>query len=181
MTMNNDIERVIYSREDIVQREAELARQICEDYRDKKPIIVSVLTGAILFSIDMLERMDIYTQMDFVDISSFEGGVKSTGKIKLIHDLKNDIKGRNVLVMEDIVDSGRTLKFLMELLADRGAKSIKVCSLLDKPEGRMVDIRADYVGFNVPNEFLVGYGLDYKGFYRNLPYVGVLKPSVYEN
>lgn len=179
--MNNDIERVIYSQADIAKRETELAKQICADYRDKRPIIVSVLTGAILFSIDMLEKMDIYAQMDFVDISSFEGGVESTGKIKLIHDLKNSIKGRNVLVMEDIVDSGRTLKFLMELLADRGAESIKVCSLLDKPEGRMVDIHADYVGFNVPNEFLVGYGLDYRGYYRNLPYVGVLKPEVYNS
>lgn len=179
--MNNDIERVIYSHEQIAKRETELAQQICEDYRDKKPMIVTVLTGAILFSIDMLEKMDIMAQMDFVDVSSFEGGVKSTGHIKLIHDLKNSIEGRNVLIMEDIVDSGRTLKYLMDLLADRGAKSIKVCSLLDKPEGRMVDISPDYTGFNVPNEFLVGYGLDYKGYYRNLPYVGVLKPEVYNS
>ncbi len=179
--MNNDIERVIYSQEDIAKRETELAQQICEDYRDKKPIIVSVLTGAILFSIDMLEKMDIYAQMDFVDVSSYQGGTGSTGHVTLLHDLKNEIKDRHVLIMEDIVDTGRTLKFLMDLLADRGAKSIKVCSLLDKPEGRIVDVHADYVGFNVPNEFLVGYGLDYQGFYRNLPYVGVLKPEVYNS
>ena len=120
-------------------------------------------------------------QIDFIDVSSYFGGLGSTGKVKLIHDLKTDVKDRHVLIMEDIVDTGRTLKYLMDLLADRGAKSIKVCSLLNKPEGRKVDVEPDYVGFTVPKEFLVGYGLDYKGFYRNLPYVGILKPSVYQN
>ena len=120
-------------------------------------------------------------QIDFIDVSSYFGGLGSTGKVKLIHDLKTDVKDRHVLIMEDIVDTGRTLKYLMDLLADRGAKSIKVCSLLNKTEGRKVDVEPDYVGFTVPKEFLVGYGLDYKGFYRNLPYVGILKPSVYQN
>ncbi len=129
----------------------------------------------------MIERLDIMAQIDFIDVSSYFGGLGSTGKVKLIHDLKTDVKDRHVLIMEDIVDTGRTLKYLMDLLADRGAKSIKVCSLLNKPEGRKVDVEPDYVGFTVPKEFLVGYGLDYKGFYRNLPYVGILKPSVYQN
>lgn len=178
--MNNDIERVIYSAAAIQKREKELAKQLSDEYRGKKPVIVSVLTGAILFTVDVFDKMDIYAQLDFIDVSSYGGGTKSSGHVKLVHDLKNDIKGRDVLVMEDIVDTGRTLKFLIDLLKDRGANSIKVCSMLDKPEGRVVDVKADYVGFNVPNEFLVGYGLDYDGYYRNLPYVGVLKPSVYQ-
>ena len=147
----------------------------------KRQIIISVLSGAVLFTVDMIERLDIMAQIDFIDVSSYFGGLGSTGKVKLIHDLKTDVKDRHVLIMEDIVDTGRTLKYLMDLLADRGAKSIKVCSLLNKPEGRKVDVEPDYVGFTVPKEFLVGYGLDYKGFYRNLPYVGILKPSVYQN
>ncbi|WP_367342505.1 hypoxanthine phosphoribosyltransferase [Limosilactobacillus sp.] len=178
--MNNDIERVIYSASAIQKREKELAAQLSDEYRGKKPVIVSVLTGAILFTVDVFDNMDIFAQLDFIDVSSYGGGTQSSGHVKLVHDLKNDIKGRDVLVMEDIVDTGRTLKFLVDLLKDRGANSIKVCSMLDKPEGRVVDVKADYVGFNVPNEFLVGYGLDYDGYYRNLPYVGVLKPSVYQ-
>ena len=180
--MNNDIERVIYSREQIQARVSELAKQVEHDYQgNKNLVVVSVLTGAILFTIDLIEQMDVYCCMDFVDVSSWQGGTESTGKIQLVHDLNNDIKGKDVLICEDIVDSGRTLTVLMDLLHGRGAKSIKVCSMLDKPSGRMVEADVDYVGFQVPNEFLVGYGLDYKGYYRNLPYVGVLKPSVYEN
>lgn len=178
--MNNDIERVIYSASAIQKREKELAAQLSDEYRGKKPVIVSVLTGAIFFTVDVFDKMDIFAQLDFIDVSSYGGGTQSSGHVKLVHDLKNDIKGRDVLVMEDIVDTGRTLKFLVDLLKDRGANSIKVCSMLDKPEGRVMDVKADYVGFNVPNEFLVGYGLDYDGYYRNLPYVGVLKPSVYQ-
>ena len=152
--MNNDIERVLYSTEDINAAEDRLAKQINADYADKK-------------------------QLDFIDVSSYYGGTESTGTIKLIHDLKADLKGQDVLIMEDIVDTGRTLRYLVDLLGERGANSVKVCTLLDKPEGRKVEIEADYVGFVVPNEFLVGYGLDYQGYYRNLPYVGILKPSVY--
>ena len=179
--MNNDIERVLYSEEMLGKRMDELATDLTKDYKDKRPIIISVLSGEVLFTVDMIERLDIMAQIDFIDVSSYFGGLGSTGKVKLIHDLKTDVKDRHVLIMEDIVDTGRTLKYLMDLLADRGAKSIKVCSLLNKPEGRKVDVEPDYVGFTVPKEFLVGYGLDYKGFYRNLPYVGILKPSVYQN
>ena len=179
--MNNDIERVLYSEEMLGKRMDELATDLTKDYKDKRPIIISVLSGAVLFTVDMIERLDIMAQIDFIDVSSYFGGLGSTGKVKLIHDLKTDVKDRHVLIMEDIVDTGRTLKYLMDLLADRGAKSIKVCSLLNKPERRKVDVEPDYVGFTVPKEFLVGYGLDYKGFYRNLPYVGILKPSVYQN
>ena len=179
--MNNDIERVLYSEEMLGKRMDELATDLTKDYKHKRKMIISVLSGAVLFTVDMIERLDIMAQIDFIDVSSYFGGLGSTGKVKLIHDLKTDVKDRHVLIMEDIVDTGRTLKYLMDLLADRGAKSIKVCSLLNKPEGRKVDVEPDYVGFTVPKEFLVGYGLDYKGFYRNLPYVGILKPSVYQN
>ena len=177
--MNNDIERVLYSTEDINAAEDRLAKQINADYADKKPLVVSVLAGAAPFSVDMLKKMTCYAQLDFIDVSSYYGGTESTGTIKLIHDLKADLKGQDVLIMEDIVDTGRTLRYLVDLLGERGANSVKVGTLLDKPEGRKVEIEADYVGFVVPNEFLVGYGLDYQGYYRNLPYVGILKPSVY--
>lgn len=179
--MDNDIERVLYSRQDIEDAIDRLSTQLTEEYRDKRPIIISVLSGAILFTVDMIEKMDIMAQLDFIDVSTYFGGTASTGKLKLIHDLNKDVKDRNVLIMEDIVDSGHTLSFLIDLLKKRGAKSVKTVSLLDKPEGREYDVTVDYYGFKVPNEFLVGYGLDYKGYYRNLPYVGVLKPAVYEN
>lgn len=179
--MNNDIERVLYSEEAINRRMDELAGQLTAEYHDQRPLIISVMTGAILFTVDMIKRMDIMAKLDFIDVSSYYGGTSSTGKVKLVQDLKSDVRGRSIIIMEDIVDTGHTLRYLIDLLKDRGAKSVKVCTLLDKPEGRQVEVNADYVGFNVPNEFLVGYGLDYKGYYRNLPYVGVLKPAVYEN
>lgn len=178
--MNNDIERILYSKQDIDKATDRLAAQLSDEYRNKRPIIISVLTGAILFTVDMIEKMDIMAQIDFIDVSTYFGGTASTGKLTLIHDLNSDVKDRNVLIMEDIVDSGHTLKFLIDLLKKRGAKSIKTVSMLDKPEGREYDVTVDYYGFRVPNEFLVGYGLDYKGYYRNLPYVGILKPAVYE-
>ncbi|WP_251575472.1 hypoxanthine phosphoribosyltransferase [Limosilactobacillus agrestimuris] len=178
--MNNDIERVLYSEEEINRRMNELAKQLTAEYKEQRPLIISVMTGAVLFTVDMIKRMDIMAKLDFIDVSSYYGGTSSTGEVKLVQDLKSDIRGRSILIMEDIVDTGHTLKFLIDLLKERGAKSVKVCTLLDKPEGRQVEVKADYVGFNVPNEFLVGYGLDYKGYYRNLPYVGILKPAVYE-
>lgn len=177
--MNNDIERVLYSTEDIQQATDRLAKQLTEEYRDKNPLIISVLSGAVLFTVDMIKKMDIMAQLDFIDISTYFGGKESTGHLTLVHDLNTDVKDRNILIMEDIVDSGHTLKYLIDLLNKRGAKSVKTVTMLDKPEGRQYDVKADYYGFKVPNEFLVGYGLDYQGYYRNLPYVGILKPSVY--
>ncbi|HJA73866.1 MAG TPA: hypoxanthine phosphoribosyltransferase [Candidatus Limosilactobacillus faecipullorum] len=179
--MNNDIERVLYSEDQIQTRIAEMAKQIETDYADKCPVVISVLTGAILFTVDLLEKLDLYTTLDFIDVSSYFGGTESSGRVELVRDLKSDVKGKDILICEDIIDSGRTLQFLVDLLKERGAKSIKVATMLDKPEGRdeAVTVEADYAGFTVPNEFLVGYGLDYDGFYRNLPYVGILKPAVY--
>lgn len=177
--MNNDIEKVLYSAEDIQKTIGKLADQLSEEYKDKDPLILCVLTGAVLFTVDLIEKMDIMAQMDFIDASTYFGGTATTGQLKLIHDMTADVKGRNVLITEDIVDSGRTLQYLVNLLKERGAKSIKTVSLLNKPEGREFDVNVEYYGYKVPNEFLVGYGLDYKGYYRNLPYVGILKPSVY--
>lgn len=177
--MNNDIEKVLYSAEDIQKTIGKLADQLSEEYKDKDPLILCVLTGAVLFTVDLIEKMDIMAQMDFIDVSTYFGGTATTGQLKLIHDMTADVKGRNVLITEDIVDSGRTLQYLVNLLKERGAKSIKTVSLLNKPEGREFDVNVEYYGYKVPNEFLVGYGLDYKGYYRNLPYVGILKPSVY--
>ncbi|MDD6432148.1 MAG: hypoxanthine phosphoribosyltransferase [Lactobacillaceae bacterium] len=178
--MNNDIERVLYSQEEINHRADELAAEITAKYQDQNPLVVSVLTGAMIFTSDMLKRLNFKLNLDLVDVSSYDGA-DSTGQVKLDLDLKSDVKGRSVIIMEDIIDTGRTLKYLVQLLKDRGAKSVAVCALLDKPGRREVSIEGDYVGFTTPNEFLVGYGLDYNNLYRNLPYVGVLKRSVYTN
>lgn len=178
--MNNDIERVLFSEAQIQARVQELAHQITHDYQGQKLMVISVLTGAVLFTVDLFKKLDLYAELDFVDLSSYHGSTASSGQVELLHDLKHPIANKHVLIVEDIVDTGRTLQFLMNLLKDRGANDIKVCSFFDKPEGREVDVKADYVGFKVPNEFLVGYGLDYQNFYRNLPYVGVLRPAVYQ-
>ncbi|WP_267202459.1 hypoxanthine phosphoribosyltransferase [Limosilactobacillus kribbianus] len=177
--MNNDIERILISQDQIEQREDELATELTAKYQDQFPIVVSVLTGAMIFTSDMLKRLNFKLNVDLVDVSSY-AGANSTGEVELVQDLKSNVAGRPVLVMEDIIDTGRTLAYLVQLLKDRGAKSVEVCALLDKPERREVEIDGDYVGFKTPNEFLVGYGLDYNNLYRNLPYVGILKRSVYE-
>lgn len=179
--MNNDIERVLYSQDDIKEACQRLAKQITEDYAGKRPLFVGVLKGVIFFMTDLMREMDFLTDLDFIDVSSYHGGTASSGEITLEHDLSVDIKGRDIILVEDILDSGRTLAYLKQRLLTRNPQSLKVCTLLDKPEGRVVEAKADYVGFNVPNEFLVGYGLDYEEYYRNLPYVGVLKPDVYQH
>lgn len=177
--MNNDIERILINQNQIDQREDELAAELTAKYQDQFPIVVSVLTGAMIFTSDMLKRLNFKLNVDLVDVSSY-AGANSTGEVQLVQDLKFDVSGRSVIVMEDIIDTGRTLAYLVQLLKKRGAKSVEVCALLDKPERREAEIEGDYVGFKTPNEFLVGYGLDYNDLYRNLPYVGILKRSVYE-
>lgn len=179
--MNNDILKTLYSKEDIEDACRRLGQQITADYKDRKPVVVGVLKGAIFFMTDIVREMDLYMDIDFIDVSSYHGGTASSGTIELMKDVDVDVNGRDVIFIEDIIDTGRTLKYLEDLLAERGARSIKVCTLMDKPEGRVVEAKADYVGLEVPNEFVVGYGLDYQGKYRNLPYVGVLKPEVYSD
>ena len=128
----------------------------------------------------MIKEMDVYLEMDFMDVSSYGGGITSSGEVKILKDLDTNVEGKDLLIVEDIIDSGRTLNYLIEMFRYRKAKSIKIVTLLDKPEGRVVDVKADYVGFLVPNEFVVGYGLDYDEKYRNLPYIGILKPEIYQ-
>ena len=140
---------------------------------------MSVLKGAVLWTVDVMRHMQ-YAEVEFIDVSSYNGGVASSGEVQMVTDLQTDISGRDIIIMEDIVDTGRSLKFMIDLLMERGAKSVKVASLLDKKEGRVVEATVDYIGFDVPKAFVVGYGLDYKQLYRNLPYVGVLKREVYD-
>ena len=179
--MNNDIEQVLYTQDQVNQRLDELAATLTDKYQNQFPGVVSVMTGAMVFTSEMLKRLNFKLNVDYVDVSSYDEGSESSGKVKLVQDLSTDIKGRPVIIMEDIIDTGYTLDFLTDLLRNRGAKSIEICSLLDKPERRQVDVEADYVGFKVPNEFIVGYGLDIDGVYRNLPFVGVLNRAVYAN
>lgn len=176
-----DIERVLIDRAEIQQRCAELGKQLTEDYTDKNPLVVGILKGAVPFMADIVREIDTYLELDFMDVSSYGNQTVSSGEVKIIKDLDTNVEGRDLLIVEDIIDSGRTLHYLVELFKYRKAKSVKIVTLLDKPEGRVVDIEADYIGFNVPNEFVVGYGLDYAETYRNLPYVGILKPEVYQS
>ena len=179
--MNNDIEQVLYTQTQIDNRMDEIANQLTEKYQDQCPLIVSVMTGAVVFTVEMIKRLKFKLNLDYVDVSSYADGTQSAGKVKLVQDLSSNIEGRPVIIMEDISPTVHTLTYQADLLKGRGAKSIEICALLDKPDRREVDVEADYVGFKVPNEFIVGYGLDYNGLYRNLPYIGILKRSVYEN
>lgn len=178
--MMGDIERVLFSQEQLNERIREVGAQISKDYYGKTPVLVGVLKGVVPFYCAMANSITIPLEEDFMCVSSY-AGVESTGKIILRKDVDVDIHGRDVLILEDILDSGRTLKAIVEMLRSRQPNSIKICTLFDKPEGRKIPLEADYVCFNVPNEFVVGFGLDYNEYYRNLPFVGVLKPSVYQD
>ncbi len=177
--MNQDIARVLISEEELQKRIAELGRQVAADYADKEPIFIGVLKGVVNFFTDMVRATPIRCQYEFMAVSSYGSGTSTSGTVKLLKDVTCDIKGRHVVILEDILDSGLTLKFVTEHLLSMEPASLKICTLLDKPERRKVDVYADYIGFTIPNEFVVGYGLDYQEFYRNLPYIGVLKPEVY--
>ncbi len=178
--LENDIEKIIYTKEVIDQKTQKLGEKLSQEYREKYPLVVGILKGAVPFMADIIRAMTIPLEMDFMDVSSYGTGTVSSGEVKILKDLDTNVEGRDILIVEDIIDSGQTLKYLVELFKYRKANSVKIVTLLDKPEGRIVDISADYVGFEVPNEFVVGYGLDYAEKYRNLPYVGVLKPEIYE-
>lgn len=178
--MKNDIKEILISEEQIQDKVRELGEVLSKDYEDKFPLAIGVLKGAMPFMGDLTKRMDIYLEMDFMDVSSYGDSTVSSGEVKIVKDLDTSVEGRDILIIEDIIDSGLTLSYLVELFRHRRAKSIKIVTLLDKPTGRKSDVKADYVGFIVPNAFVVGYGLDYAERYRNLPYVGVLKPEVYE-
>ncbi|EOL49172.1 hypoxanthine-guanine phosphoribosyltransferase [Enterococcus phoeniculicola] len=179
--LEKDIERVLITREQIQARCAELGKELAETYKGKNPLVVGVLKGAVPFMSDIVREIDTYVELDFMDVSSYGNATVSSGEVKIVKDLDTNVEGRDLLIVEDIIDSGRTLAYLVDLFKYRKANSVKIVTLLDKKEGRVVDIDADYIGFDVPNEFVVGYGLDYAEAYRNLPYVGVLKASVYQS
>ncbi len=178
--MLNDVEKVLYSEEQLNEICRNLGRQISEDYKDKNLLLVSVLKGSIVFMADLMRNITVPCGVDFMSVSSYEG-TKTTGNVKIKLDLGINLAGYDLLLVEDILDSGITLYSLRSMLSLRNPRSIKICTLLDKPDRRSADIKADYAGAVVPDEFVVGYGLDYDEKYRNLPFIGILKPEVYQN
>ena len=179
MGMMDDIERVLISEEELHAKIAEMGAAISRDYEGKNLLMVSVLKGSIMIMADLMRAITVPCEIDFMSVSSYGNGAKTSGVVKIIKDLDENLEGKDLLLVEDILDSGKTLSYITTLLKARNPASIKVCTLLDKPERREADITADYSGFPVPNEFVVGYGLDYAQKYRNLPFIGVLKREVY--
>ena len=177
--IQNDIEKIMISEEQIQERIKDLGAQLTEEYKDRFPLAVGVLKGAMPFMNDLMKRFDSYIELDFMDVSSYGNATVSSGEVKILKDLNTSVEGRDVMIIEDIIDSGLTLSYLVDLFKYRKAKSIKIVTLLDKPSGRKVKLEADVVGFEVPDGFVVGYGLDYVEKYRNLPYIGILKREVY--
>ena len=177
--MKKDIDHILISEQQLKEKIAELGAQITEDYKGKDLLLVSILKGACVFLSDLMRKVDLPLAIDFMCVSSYAKGTVTQGRAKIIKDLDVDIAGKDVLIVEDILDSGVTLSHVMEILRSRKPASLRLCSLLEKPERHRVEVPLDYVGFVVPDEFVVGYGLDYAEEYRNLPYVGVLKESVY--
>ena len=177
--MENDIKEVYFSAEEIDKIVKKLGKQISEDYKDKNLLLVSILKGSVIFMADLMRSIDIPCRIDFMSVSSYGSGVKTSGIVKIQKDLDLNLEGYDVLIVEDILDSGKTLYYVRNMLRTRNPASIKICTLFDKPDRREADIHADYSGSLVPDEFIVGYGLDYDEKYRNLPYIGVLKPDIY--
>lgn len=177
--LDNDIERILIDEATLQQRIQELGSILEEEYRDKDLLLISVLKGSIIFMADLIRYVKIPHEIDFMATSSYGAGVQSSGVVRILKDLNNPIEGRNVVVVEDIIDSGHTLSYLVRILNERQPASLRILTLLDKPERREVEIDVEWTGFSIPNEFVVGYGLDYNEIYRNLPYIGILKPSVY--
>ena len=178
--MNKDIKKILYTEEQLQEVCKKLAARIDADYAGEEIVFVGLLKGSVQFMADLLKNIESKCKVDFMCVSSYGGGTKSSGRVNIIKDLSEPIDDKNVVIIEDIVDSGHTLGFITKYFSAKNAKSVRICTLLDKPHRREVEISVDYVGFsNVPDEFVVGYGLDYKEYYRNLPYIGVLKPEIY--
>ena len=177
--MQQDVLRVLLSEEEIRAKCKEMGARISQEYKGKNLMLVTVLKGAVVFLADLMRAIDVPAEIDFMVVSSYGSGVKSSGVVKIVKDLDVPLAGKDLLIVDDILDSGLTLSYNKELLASRGPASIKIATLLDKPSRRKVDLVADYIGFSVPDEFVIGYGLDYDEKYRNLPYIGILKPEVY--
>jgi len=176
--MHQDISEVLLTQQQIEEKAKELGNELKADYAKKNPILIGLLKGSAMFMADLMKNMDIPLEIDFMDVSSYDGAA-STGDVRIVKDLDISVRGRHVLIVEDIVDTGRTLEKVIQLIDSRGAESVEMVTLLDKPAARVAPIEAKYVGFTIPKSFVVGYGLDYNEQYRNLPYVGILKESVY--
>ncbi len=181
MKIHEDVERVLISAEELDAKVSELAEQISRDYAGKTVLVVTLLKGGVMFAVDLMRKLTVPVEIDFMSVSSYGASSKSSGIVKVEKDLDNSIKGKDVLLVEDIIDSGLTLNYVRELLLGREPASLRICTILDKPSRRKTEVKVDYTGFEIPDEFVVGYGLDYAQKHRNLPYVGVLKRSVYEN
>ena len=179
MKMDENIKEVLISEEEIREATKKVAILLSEEYRDKNPLVVGILKGALPFMADLMKEMDIFLEYDMMDVSSYGTGLSSSGEVKIIKDLDASVEGRHILIVEDIIDTGRTLKYLQDMFIRRNAASVKLVTMLDKPSGRVIDLQVDWSCFEIPDAFVVGYGLDYRENYRNLPYVGVLKEEVY--
>ncbi len=180
--LENDVAKVLIAREDLARRIQELGEEISRDYAGQDLLLVCILKGGVLFLSDLVRVIRIPHSMDFMAISSYGGTrVESSGVVRILMDLNTNIEGRNVLIVEDIIDTGRTLTYITQNLRTRNPASLKICTLLNKPSRRQVPVKLDYVGFDIPNEFVIGYGLDYNEIYRNLPFVGILKPEFYQH
>ncbi len=179
-TLYDDVAEVLISEDQIQQKIAEIGARICTDFAGEQILIVAVLKGALLFLADLIRHIDLPLAIDFLAVSSYGAGTESSGVVRILKDLDETIEHQNVIIVEDIVDSGRTLDYLLRMLRQRNPATLHVCTLLDKRERREIDVPIDYVGFEVPDAFVVGYGLDYAEHYRQLPFIGVLKPEIYE-
>lgn len=179
--MDQDIQKVLFSEDEIQKRVKELGERITLDYKTKELTAIGILRGAVIFFSDLSRHIKVPLSMDFMAVSSYGASTKTSGVVRIVHDLDQNIEGKHVLIVEDIIDTGLTLHYLVENLKSRNPESISICCLLDKSSRRKADIKADYVGFEVPDEFVVGYGLDYAELYRNLPYIGILRPEVYNS
>ncbi len=178
--MHNDIEKILLSKEKLQGKINELGKKIAEDYKDTNPVLICILRGSAIFTADLVRAIEAQVEMDFMSISSYGASTQSSGVVKIRKDIDTDITDRHVIIVEDIVDSGLTLKYLLKYLSKHKPASLKACVLLDKPEAHKADLHLEYVGFEVGNEFVVGYGLDFAEKYRNLPYIGILKEEVYK-
>ena len=179
--MEQDLQEVLLTEEQIEAKVRELGQQISKDYEHLNPLIIGVLKGASLFMADLVKRISVPCELDFMAISSYGKSTKSSGVVKIVKDLDHSVEDRHILVVEDIIDTGLTLRYLLDLFRRRNAASVKVVTLLDKPGGRKVELVPDYIGFRIPDAFVVGYGLDYAERYRNLPYIGILRPEIYKH
>ena len=177
--MLNDIKNVLITEEELKKTVKELGAKITEDYKDKNLFLITVLKGAVVFLGDLMRAIECPCEIEFMVTSSYGSGTVSTGNVKIVKDIDVPLEDKDVLIVEDILDSGLTLNYIINMLKERNPNSIEICTLLDKPSGRQADVTAKYIGRTVPDAFVVGYGLDYDEFYRNLPYVGILKPEVY--